>query len=58
MEIPGGEGSNTKPSGMENPVVEGSNLKKNPPWGGGVMDIFKNHPIEDRRNNGREGTVI
>ena len=36
MEIPGGEGSNTKPSGMENPVVEGSNLKKkNPPWGGG-----------------------
>lgn len=60
MEIPGGEGSNPKPSGIENPVWggEGSNWKKNSPWGRGDMDIFWNHTIEDRRKNEREGTVM
>ena len=52
----GGERSDTKPSGMENPVGEGSNWKKKTSRGG--MDTFWNHPIEDRRKNGREGTVI
>ena len=32
--------------------------KKKHSLGGGGMDIFWNHPIEDRRNNGRDGTVI
>ena len=36
MEIPGGGGSNVKPSGTENPVRWGVKLEKNPPWGGGV----------------------
>ena len=43
MEIPGGGGSNVKPSGMENPVGWGGQTGKNPPWGGGGMDIFWNH---------------
>ena len=43
MEIPGGRGSNAKPSGTENPVGWGVKLEKNPPWGG--MDIFWNHTL-------------
>ena len=35
MENPGGEGSNVKPSEMENPRGWGVKLEKNPPWGGG-----------------------
>ena len=34
MEIPGGRGSNAKPSGTENPVGWGVKLEKNLPWGG------------------------
>ena len=34
MEIPGGRGSNAKPSGTENPVGWGGQTRKNPPWGG------------------------
>ena len=37
---------------------KGQTEKKKKPSLGGGMDIFWNHPIEDRRNNGREGTVI
>ena len=33
MEIPGGGGSNVKPSEMENPRGWGVKLEKNPPWG-------------------------
>ena len=40
MEIPGGGGSNVKPSEMENPGGLGGQTGKNPPWGG--MDIFRN----------------
>ena len=43
MEIPGGRGSNVKPSGTENPVGLGGQTRKNPPWGG--MDIFWNHTL-------------
>ena len=34
MEIPGGGGSNVKPSEMENPRGWGGQTGKNPPWGG------------------------
>ena len=34
MEIPGARGSNTKPSGTENPVGWGGQARKNPLWGG------------------------
>ena len=34
VEIPGGRGSNAKPSGTENPVGWGVKLEKNPPWEG------------------------
>ena len=44
MAIPGGRGSNAKPSGTENPVGWGVKLEKNLPWGGG-MDIFWNHTL-------------
>ena len=40
MEILGGEGSNVKPSGTENPVGWGVKLEKNPPWGGGGYGYF------------------
>ena len=40
MEIPGGGGSNVKPSGTENPVGWGVQLEKiRRGEGGGVMDI-------------------
>ena len=42
MEIPGGRGSNAKPSGTENPVGWGVKLEKTL-CGGGGMDIFWNH---------------
>ena len=54
MEIPGGRGSNAKPSGTENPVGWGVKLEKNPPWGG--MDIFWNHTIEN--NNKRHANLF
>ena len=44
MEIPGGRGSNAKPSGTENPVGWGVKLEKNPLWGG--MGIFWNHTLQ------------
>ena len=44
MEIPGGGGSNVKPSGKENPVGWGVKLEKT--LRGGGMDIFWNHTIE------------
>ena len=51
MEIPGGGGSNVKPSGTENPVRWGVKLEKNPPWGGGGgMDIFWNHTFGIRQS--------
>ena len=43
MEIPGGGGSNVKPSGTENPVGWGVKLEKTLRWGG--MDIFWNHTM-------------
>ena len=43
MEIPGGMGSNVKPSGTENPVGWGIKLEKKPSVGG--MDIFWNRHI-------------
>ena len=46
MEIPGGGGSNLKPSGMENPVGCGVKLEKTLcVGGGGGMDIFWNHTL-------------
>ena len=42
MEIPGGGGSNVKPSGMEN-LVERTLC-----GGGGGMDIFCNHTMEQK----------
>ena len=33
MEIPGGEGSNAKPSGTEKASGVGGQTGKNPPWG-------------------------
>ena len=42
-EIPGGGGSNTKPSGTENPVGWGVKLEKT--LRGGSMDIFWNHTL-------------
>ena len=48
MEIPGGGGSNVKPSGTENPLGWGVKLGKNSPWEGG-MDIFWNHTLQPRR---------
>ena len=45
MEIPGGGGSNVKPSGTENPVGWGVKLEKTLRGGGGGMDIFWNHTI-------------
>ena len=44
MEIPGGRGSNTKPSGTENPVGLGVKLEKTLRGGEG-MDIFWNHTM-------------
>ena len=44
MEIPGGGGSNAKPSGRENPVVVGDQTGKKTLNGGG-MDIFWNHTL-------------
>ena len=41
MEIPGGRGSNAKPSGTENPVGWGVKLEKT--LRGEGMDIFWNH---------------
>ena len=41
IEIPGGRGSNAKPSGTENPVGWGVKLEKT--LRGGGMDIFWNH---------------
>ena len=43
MEIPGGRGSNAKPSGTENPVGWGGQTRKT--LRGGGMDIFWNHTI-------------
>ena len=48
MEIPGGRGSNAKPSGTENPVGWGVKLEKTLRRGG--MDIFWNHTIQIRAN--------
>ena len=45
MEIPGGGGSNVKPSEMENPRGWGVKLEK-PSTGG--MDIFWNHTLQNR----------
>ena len=44
MEIPGGGGSNVKPSGMESPVGWGVRLEKKPFMERG-MDIFWNHTM-------------
>ena len=44
MEIPGGWGSNAKPSGTENPVGWGVKLEKTLHRGG--MDIFWNHTLQ------------
>ena len=44
MEIPGGRGSNAKPSGTENPVGWGVKLEKT--LRGGGMDIFWNHTFK------------
>ena len=50
----GGGGSNTKPSGTENPVGWGSNWKKpSVGGGGGGMDIFWNHTMKIAWNLGR-----
>ena len=46
MEIPGGRGSNAKPSGTENPVGWGVKLEKT--LRGGGMDIFWNHTFHER----------
>ena len=46
MEIPGGGGSNVKPSEMENPRGWGVKLEKS--LHGGGMDIFWNHTIQKR----------
>ena len=43
IEIPGGRGSNAKPSGTENPVGWGVKLEKT--LRGGGMDIFWNHTM-------------
>ena len=45
MEIPGGMGSNVRPSGTKNPVGWGDKLEKTRcgAGGGGSMDIFWNH---------------
>ena len=47
MEIPGGGGSNGKPSGTENPGVGvGAQTGKNPPWregGGGDGNFLEPH---------------
>ena len=43
MEIPGGEGSNVKPSEMENPRGWGVKLEKT--LRGEGMDIFWNHTM-------------
>ena len=45
MEIPGGRGSNAKPSGTENPVGWGVKLEKT--LRGGGMDIFWNHTFHN-----------
>ena len=42
-EIPGGRGSNAKPSGTENPVGWGGQTRKT--LRGGGMDIFWNHTM-------------
>ena len=47
MEIPGGRGSNAKPSGTENPVGWGVKLEKT--LRGGGMDIFWNHTMRMRK---------
>ena len=44
MEIPGGRGSNAKPSGTENPV--GWRIKLEKTLRGGSMDIFWNHTLQ------------
>ena len=43
VEIPGGRGSNAKPSGTENPVGWGGQTRKT--LRGGGMDIFWNHTM-------------
>ena len=43
----GGGGSNAKPSGTENPVGWGVKLEKTLRWGGGGMDIFWDHAMQN-----------
>ena len=47
MEIPGGRGSNAKPSGAENPVGWGVKLQKT--LRGGSMDVFWKHTILEKK---------
>ena len=56
MEIPGGRGSNAKPSGTENPVGWGVKLGKT--LRGGGMDIFWNHTINQTWQKCGKGDVL